>query len=616
MSAPEKIGLLFVHGIGEQKRFEFLSNSVREFAELMKAADGAARINIIDRTEGWALPPGKPDAVSEAPITMVYQTANEYIHFECHEVWWADLGCRSGLADTLKFWFWGLGQWNAPIYQDLDFANVAKPGIATMPASAAGRWLVEPMVRARLMLAALAALFTLLGWSIAKRLFAKIMDQAPSPSLIVQYVGDVRNYERRATPGNSALSDPGFPMRVGIRRRMVTEMVAMASRKLDGWYVVSHSLGTVVAYNGLTEIGHTLPNYLPKAQWTALPLRMKVDPGAMKRDNFAAMMPARPDWLQPKHALNRPMLFARLRGFLTYGSPLDKFAALWPRIVATGTDRVSSDNPFPDDCRWINLAAPNDPVAGKLDSFGTKSVLKNVLPKLENYHTPLGLKFVLAHILYFTGAERFVRGVAIDQKRAVVGWLINRGNAAISSPSLVANGLFGWKMALIVSLVYTAITAVLGLIVVALVAAGGGLLAALFQGEPLVSVEALSSGFARWCFPVFGLSLVIILICGLGRWIDESWLNLKLAKSDGKSSRIIGLLRTQFWAGIIVAAAVVVPVIGALAADFAPPQCIAAIWIPSVLPFVHPGSAAFAVAVMGGGSAIVAQTAINAILGK
>ena len=117
----------------------------------------------------------------------------------------------------------------------------------------------------------------------------------------------------------------------------------------------------------------------------------------------------------------------------------------------------------------------------------------------------------------------------------------------------------------------------------ALVAAGGGLLAALFQGEPLVSVEALSSGFARWCFPVFGLSLVIILICGLGRWIDESWLNLKLAKSDGKSSRIIGLLRTQFWAGIIVAAAVVVPVIGALAADFAPPQCIAAIWIPSVL---------------------------------
>ena len=38
-------------------------------------------------------------------------------------------------------------------------------------------------------------------------------------------------------------------------------------------------------------------------------------------------------------------LFANLRGFLTYGSPLDKFSGLWPRIVATATDRTDGSAP-------------------------------------------------------------------------------------------------------------------------------------------------------------------------------------------------------------------------------------------------------------------------------
>ena len=46
---------------------------------------------------------------------------------------------------------------------------------------------------------------------IAKRLFGTLLKVTPSPTLLVSYVGDVHTYEKRATPGDTALSDPGYP---------------------------------------------------------------------------------------------------------------------------------------------------------------------------------------------------------------------------------------------------------------------------------------------------------------------------------------------------------------------------------------------------------------------
>jgi len=45
------------------------------------------------------------------------------------------------------------------------------------------------------------------------------VDLERGKTLIVRYVGDVRTYEARWTPGDSNLSDPGHPRRVAIRRR-------------------------------------------------------------------------------------------------------------------------------------------------------------------------------------------------------------------------------------------------------------------------------------------------------------------------------------------------------------------------------------------------------------
>ncbi len=536
-----QIGLLFVHGIGEQKRFEHLTSSVREFAELMHQADRTASVSIIDRTGDWKTPPGQPDSGSRAPITLTVTSTDRRIVYQCHEVWWADLADRSGILDTIGFWIWGLGQWAAPIFLEFDAMraeSAEEKSLVTMPPSAAGRPYVEMKVRVSLMLTALAALFVLVTWSLGKRLITAL-GAAPSPTLIVSYVGDVRTYEERATPGESAISDPGQPRRVGIRRRMVTEMVAMADRGLDSWYVVAHSLGTVVAYNGLTEIGHALPNYLPKEQWQTLDDAFKTNPGNGTRlrppKNLAKMMPARPDWLGEKDVINRPALFQNLKGFLTYGSPLEKFAAMWPRVIATATDRSDMARVFPEGCRWINLTAPHDPVSGRLESFrASKSGLpEGATPHLETKSVPLDAAYVLAHIRYFIGSERNIESPAAAQRREVANWLLRDEESPIRS--LPMCGVVRW---LAVVPVYLAILIVLWIAAAAITGAAGGLTNIFFDGgasRGIPSFGTIHDSVAGLLGPVLGCALAGMLLCGIWRWVKESGMNAKLAAWDDKN---------------------------------------------------------------------------------
>ena len=53
LGARKRVGVLFVHGVGEQLRFEHFTSSVRQFAELMRQADSNAAVSIIDRTKDW-----------------------------------------------------------------------------------------------------------------------------------------------------------------------------------------------------------------------------------------------------------------------------------------------------------------------------------------------------------------------------------------------------------------------------------------------------------------------------------------------------------------------------------------------------------------------------------
>lgn len=567
MTVPtEKIGLLFVHGIGEQKPFEHLKGSVADLAELLARGSDSAFVScaVEDRTTDRDWPVGVT-AGGEAPITLRVNVVpregaagagTRHYEFHCHEVYWADLGARSGILDVLTFWAWGLGQWAAPIYRDLDAAQVkqvAKPtpdgdkvkfgsNLTAMPKSVAGEFWVELGGRLKLWLSGVAALFTLLTLSLIKRVAASLTQSTPSPTLLVQYIGDVRTYEERAQPGDSTLSDPGFPRRVAIRRRMVTQMVAMGARTdLDGWHVLGHSLGSVVAYNGLTEIGHALPNYLARDQWEALPASLKRDPQTpLRAGEEHLMMPARPDWLEDADVIDRKALFGRLRGIVTYGSPLNKFAGLWPRIVATARRRRDGESAFPPDCRWINLQAAQDPVAGTLDRFGAVRIERNGartvlgmpfegdVPVCETYRTPIWQPYLLAHLDYFRNTQSYAHGIGIRQRSQLVQWLIG-GNPGLRLDTLRLPAWFG-KLA--AALAVAILTVTLAASAIALVTIGGGLgkqwIFPVPGAQP--SASAFLATFVASIWPILALVAGAILFAGLLRWTTGAWYDWRTAR--------------------------------------------------------------------------------------
>lgn len=420
----ENIGLLFVHGIGEQKKLEHLSACAREFAALVGKSEGLIRLDVRDEsaTEGRIV------------IEAVYLrgTDEALVRLHLHEVWWADLGASGGLGEQVRFWLWSLGQWAAQVVRegnpgrntfrlmdvpsfDPSTAAAAPPKTpketeeATLKAKKVPGWFSRIPSRVLLFMAGMLAFLTLFSWSAAKRVISFLAQRLPEPSLIFLFLGDVKTYEEGGRPGKGLL-DPNQPMRTTIRRRMVSAMTAMAKRPDYGrWYIFAHSLGTVPAFNILQETEWTLPNYLSEAEWAALPARFKTEtpfapPDPADHPKLDNMMPRRPPWLKGNAGIDRRALFARFAGFVTYGSPLDKFAALWPRVVPLNRQV----DVFPEDCEWVNLYDPADPVGADLGAFaGPPRRADEPVPGLtglvpQNVRARAWWVFGVSHIHYFT----------------------------------------------------------------------------------------------------------------------------------------------------------------------------------------------------------------------
>jgi hypothetical protein len=534
----ERIGILVVHGIGENRRFDHVRAVARDLAEHFRAIGN--RVSVTDHTLDGDIPLEAQFGVRAKPAARVTVVGNDrHAMFDFHEVWWADIGVRRGIVDAIGFWMWGLGQWNAPIYRDQKPRKDAKVKLPAMP-----RWgpALEVWTRVQLAFVALLTVFTVTSWSLLKRIVNAFSRLGADPSIIVQYLGDVQTYEQRARPGKEALSDPSHPARVPVRRRMVGQMVAMATRGYDRWYVLAHSLGTVVAYNGLTEVEETLPNYLTRAQWLALPGASRAV--APADTDVAGMMPARPPWLGAQAALSRQWLFGSFGGFISYGSPLDKFAALWPRIVATSVQLPSTLAGK----AWINIYTPFDPVAAKLDAYDALA-----FPKPRNIAAPAALP-LLSHIGYLTPAERYRTGAFIALRRALAAWLVEPKSNAFDDFKRSR-----WRE--------FAARAVFVLIGIALAVATGAMaaLAAMAAALPGTgAVPAFADAFAATMPLVSAVGVWLIVVAGNVRWCREAWRNRRAGSIDALDAVVRALLAVDAAAGIMLAAVGVTLALGAL----------------------------------------------------
>ena len=395
MNTITRVGILLVHGVGEQGQFEHLDRVVRNIAQAFKQIESVKQVHVEIRASApLAAKQTTWVANDDAPVVIeVAQETDHGLHItelSFSEAWWADLDEPITLRNFLSFVVWGLSLWTKPRYVDNPLEGAKKMALPNYGEDSGGPK-VTLTDRARLFGA---ALIMILFFPLFSLLSPKFSFNLPV-QIFAKYFGDVKLLDQAVYEvKNPPLSDLDHPPRVPIRRRIVQALVKMRLSDYDRWYVMAHSLGSVLALNGLMETEEALPNYLNKPLWKKWQSRFK----ATSKQTSAApqvMMPSRPPELEPNDIISRKELFHNLKGFLTYGSPLSKYAVLWPWLAPLNKD----DSVFDPSFEWINLYDPFDPIADRTKYFYAESA--NLRPRNIVYRTAWSFH-LLSHINYLT----------------------------------------------------------------------------------------------------------------------------------------------------------------------------------------------------------------------
>ena len=439
------VGILVVHGMGEQLPGDHLNSVAESLVRVWQKKYGRANVTEMRDASRKCDHGLSGDCDKRHPdecVTVLVKCGNgndASIRIEIREVFWADLdetprGAGQAIMQQFRFWCWGLSQWSVRRYSAKE---TELPGSKTM---------IEPIpdgesnirLNVRLHLFGVGVAFALLGatMELARFIVRRFRIATVGPGIFVSHLGDVQLYTEnryKYRPTDVMLTDAP---RDAIRRRMVSGLLKMALRQYDRWYVIAHSLGTVVAHNGLMELAEALPNYLSSKEWECA---KELDRLTTTDDELEErpMRPARPSWLDTTDIIDRSVLFERLKGFCTYGSPLDKFATLWPGIVPI--------NPDPEPLarrEWINVYDRMDPVAASLDRFGKRNPFT-----LENVPYKASILFLLAHIAYLSTVARKFGDVLCHAALASGDWVAGRRWRTLRRSWRVNCHLKGWAMA-------------------------------------------------------------------------------------------------------------------------------------------------------------------------
>jgi len=424
---PERIGVVLVHGIGEQRRFQHLDSQMRDLLRALRTLEKKGQVQ--QMTVDIAGSPAaafaaEQDTWMSGPEPSITVTVDHILRGKpvrakllVHEVWWADVNEPYSLGKQFRFWLWGLAVWTIPERQRAQHLGTANRVILPVVKS----WKLWD----RLRLYMVGVFFVLLGYSVGTFVFlASRLFNWQAPNLLraaTNYLSGVKlyNQETRYGPGLlpkklEFLDSLDEPPRVSVRRRMIRALADVATNHCHRWYVLAHSQGTVVAFNGLMETTYAWPGYLDEARWKNLKTRGMAGPMAHGANPPPPpFMPRRPSWADEREIAYRSRIFRRFRGFLTYGSPLQKFAGLWPALVP-----ISREPAFPLDACWINIIDPLDPVCGKLDAF--KAQPATCCPPPIDYGYAAFWFLLVAHLQYLTNyaspnaAIRTVRWMLTD----------------------------------------------------------------------------------------------------------------------------------------------------------------------------------------------------------
>ncbi len=391
----EKVGVLVVHGIGEQRRFEHLESEARKVINAILAIYGKRRCDVtvtLTSGESDSFHGNQSSWVSgaDAPLHAIVDFNDKVVDVAFHEVWWADVNERLTLGKQVRFWLWGLS-----VSGVVRHTTSKLPGADKMvrPANADRLPLLH-----RFRLAHISTSFGLSAFSFA---LANVMLQrlnfAPLPftRITVNYLSAVKLYSQHKRTGGGPMDGPDEPPRYAICRRMVRAIVDAATAEYDRWYILAHSLGSIVAWNGIMELEEVLPNYLDEVRWKKVQARAGLAGTSQEIIQINGTIPSRPIWLGAREIIVRKVLFEKFFGILTYGCPLERFGELWPAMVP-----INPDQPFPQQAEWINVYDPTDPVGTWIRSFEPPVGRKRLT--VNNFPCRASPILLLSHVRYLT----------------------------------------------------------------------------------------------------------------------------------------------------------------------------------------------------------------------
>src|SRR5258707_832276 len=102
-----RIGVIVVHGIGEQRRFEHIDGQVRSVVAALQDRDGEKNVTVeIVPAAGGAFHADQDSWSTSPTVRVLVRKSNTELLF--HEVWWADVNEPYSLMKQVRFWLWGL----------------------------------------------------------------------------------------------------------------------------------------------------------------------------------------------------------------------------------------------------------------------------------------------------------------------------------------------------------------------------------------------------------------------------------------------------------------------------------------------------------------------------
>jgi hypothetical protein len=309
----EKKAIILVHGIGNQKPLDFLREFTNALCSWINWCAGSRNNpNLVARLEAIREPTGQRGG--EADIFV-----GNAVRIRVYEVYWADLGQAptAGLFKSLRFSGWIIQALFRPAALSLN----ARPGCGLLRAAFQSVLLVIPSF----------VFFLLDLLTIAGRFIKRLSGIAVSVQrALLAYAGDIRLY----TSGEKQVFGREVKDEIVDRFRHTLSRAHEPDEGNDAIVIVAHSLGSVVAYDGLTQ-----DDYVNPLDGTSLP-----------------------PW--PPMRAYPPV--DKVVAFFTLGSPLDKFNYFWPdRISMTPVTSASKKKRI----WWGNFQDFLDPVGANLNAY-------------------------------------------------------------------------------------------------------------------------------------------------------------------------------------------------------------------------------------------------------